>query len=314
MKISNRLHHFVKKFKIEAVCLILWSLFLFSSGSIVSAQTLPKLWTKGTQVRISVSLGQPILRLWGYGPSDSRIELTGNGVSDFTYAGTNGYFEFAKTFLPAPTDFFYPELCLTAIDLTGRATPPTCIPPLPVMKFDYDIGPVILPPTISLGAGSTAELTQTEASGITIPNSEVKIVLAEGGGAGNLAEFSIVRLARAYYIPDYTIKSDSRGHFSFNMPAVNPDNWRVFAVTNYSQGATSPKSNTLTFRVISPTTVAIQNIWRIILSFMSLPGLIIMEIFVILVILVFLFWSKINKIRVSPNASKEVKENQNQSK
>lgn len=263
---------------------------------------------------ISASVGEPVLRLWGYGPTNSRVELTGDRVTDFTYSGTNGFFEFSKTFLPLPNNLLYPELCLNGIDPVGLATPPTCIPPLPATNLSYDIGPIILPPTISLEVGSAVPGNQTEASGITIPNSEVKIVLAEGGGRSSLAEFSIVRLARAYYIPDYTVRSDSRGYFNFNMPTVSPDNWHVFAIAKYSQGIISPKSNTLTFRVISPTTVAMQNILKLILSFLNLPGLIIIEIFVILVILVFLFRSKMNKNRVPPSVSKEVKENQNQSK
>lgn len=260
---------------------------------------------------ISASLGEPILRLWGYGPANSRVELTGSGVSDFTYARSDGFFEFSKTFLPLPNNLLYPELCLTGIDLTGRATPPTCIPPLPATEFSYDIGPVLLPPTLSLETGLTIPGNQTEANGITIPNSQVKIVLAEGGENRKLADFSIVNEAKAYYIPDYTVKSDSQGYFSFNMPTVNPDNWKMFAMAVYSEGATSPKSTTLTFRVISPTFVAVENIWKAILSLLSLPGLIIIEVFVILVILVFLFWPKRNRIRVSPSISKQIKEDQN---
>jgi hypothetical protein len=261
-------------------------------------------------VTISASLGEPVLRLWGYGSSNSRVELDGRGVSDFTYSKVNGYFEFSKAFLPAPSDLLYPELCLTGIDLIGRATPPTCIPALPANRFSYDIGPIILPPTLSLESGVITPKTQTEASGMTIPDSEVKIVLAEGDGSRSLTNFSIVKTALAYYIPNYTVKSDSRGYFSFNMPDTTPDNWHVFAITTYSQGATSPKSNTLTFSVISPALAAIENIWKLILSLLTLPILIVLEILIILIIIAALILSKRHRIRVHPSISNPINEYQ----
>ena len=292
--------------RISAVYLILWRLFLYNEGLTVSAQTLPNFSTRRAQVTISASIGEPVLRLWGYGPSNSRVELGGNGVADFTYARVDGYFEFSRTYLPSPANLLYPELCLTGIDLVNRTTPPTCIPPLLANGFSYDIGPVILPPTISLDTGIVAPATQTGASGITIPNSEVKIVLAEGSDNESPINFSIVKTALAYYIPDYTVKSDSRGYFSFNMPNATPNSWRVFAITTYSQGATSPKSNTLTLKIISPTTFALESIWKLILSLLTLPVLIILEILIILVIIAALFLTKSRRMKIAPSTSKQV--------
>lgn len=300
LKISNL------KLKIGLSCLILGCLFLSNDDLIVSAQTLPITSTKTAQVTISASLGEPILRLWGYGPSNSRVELGGIGVADFTYANPDGYFEFPKTFLPTPTGLFYPELCLTAIDLVNRVTPPTCIPALPVSKYDFDVGPIILPPTLSIDTGSVASGAQTGASGITLPNSEVKIVLAESGGNQTLADFSIIKEARAYYIPNYTVKSDSRGNFNFNMPVAAPNTWRVFAVTTYSQGALSPKSNTLTLKVVSPFTISLENIWKLILSLLTLPVLITVEILIILIFITATLLTKRGRMKVSPSIPKTI--------
>jgi len=295
---------------ISFVYLILGCLFLSGNGLPASAQTLPNLGTRRAQVTISASLGEPVLRLWGYGPANSRVELSGRGVADFAYSRTDGYYEFSKAFLPSPTDFLYPELCLTAVDQVGRATPPTCIPPLPANEFSYDIGPIILPPTLSLEAGSTTPDTQVAASGMTIPNSEVKIVLAEGDTGNPLAKLSIVTEVSAYYIPNYTVKSDSQGYFSFNMPATTSDKWRMFAVTNYSQVATSPKSNTLTFEVISPALAAIQKFWKLILSLLTLPVFIFLEILIILILIALLLMKR-GKKKVSPNISNQINEYQN---
>jgi hypothetical protein len=296
------------------VWLVLSNIFLFNGQIVAHAQRLPASATTEALVTVSASIGEPVLRLWGYGPPGSRIELSGDRVSDFTYSETDGYFEFKKTFLPAPTDLLYPELCLSGIDQIGRATPPTCIPPLPANEFSYDIGPVILPPTLSLTEGSVAPFSQAEANGITIPNSVVRIALAENKGGQNLTNFSIVKEALAYYIPNYTVKSDERGYFNFNMPDTYPNTWRVFAITNYSQGATSPKSNTLKFEVVSPTLITIGKIWAFILSLLTLPALIIIEVLIILLIIAVTFLTKNGKKKVSLNIVDPIKEYQSQLK
>jgi hypothetical protein len=265
-------------------CLILLGFFLPDDVVNVSAQTLPSTTITKPLVTISVSLGEPLLKLWGYGQPDSRIEVSGNGVFDFTYSASDGYFEFTKVYLPSPIDNLYPELCLMGIDQVGRATPPTCIPNLPVGNFNFDVGPVILPPTLSLETGVTDQSSQAGAHGVTIPNSEVKIVMAEGKDSQGLSKLSIVKPAMAYFIPDYIVKSDSHGNFSFNAPNTNSTQWRVFAITNYSQGVYSPKSNTLKLEIVSPITIFLKNMWRFILSLFGLPAMIVLEVLVILLI------------------------------
>jgi hypothetical protein len=298
-------------------CLIFLSLFLFDDDLVTSAETLPISTTTGALVTISADIGSPVLKLWGYGSPNSRIEVSGDKVSDFTYSASDGYFEFQKVYLPSPDNAFYPELCLIGIDVDGRSTPPTCIPPLPANGFSYDIGPVILPPTLSLEAGTVAPSTQVEASGITIPDSEVKIVMAEdnvlaGSKSGqSLAHFDIVKKAKAYFIPNYTVRSDRQGNFSFNMPSTSITNWRIFAITNYSQGARSPKSNTLIFNVISPGIITMGNIWKFILSLLILPVLIIFEVAVILLIIVAIILNKKgHKTKAYLNVQEPIKEYQ----
>jgi hypothetical protein len=298
------------KLKIGVTCAILTCIFLINDASPVFAQTVTNFPTSPARVTISVSLGEPILKLWGYGAPNQRIEITGDRVTDFTYTRSDGYFEFLKTYLPQTSSLFYPELCLTGIDLMGRSTPPTCIPPLPVNSLSYDIGPVIIPPTISLEAGVIDASGQAGASGVTIPNSDIKIVLAEDRGSPDLSVFSIVRPARAYYIPSYTVKSDPLGNFSFNMPAGTPKTWRVFAITEYSQGATSPKSNTLKFEVQSPVLTAIRSLWKLILSLLTLPVFIILEIVVILLILTAIFLKKNRRRKIYLNNSVPVRQYQ----
>jgi hypothetical protein len=268
-----------------SVYAIFLAIFLLNDVPNVSAQTTHSTVITKPLVTISVSLGEPLLKLWGYGQPDSRIEVSGNGVFDFTYSSSDGYFEFTKVYLPSPIDNLYPELCLIGIDQAGRATPPTCIPPLPVGNFNFDVGPVILPPTLSLETGVTDQSSQAGAHGITIPNSEVKIVMAEGKGTKGISKLNIVKTAFAYFIPDYVVKSDSHGNFSFNAPNTNSSEWRVFAMTNYSQGVYSPKSNTLKLEIVSPINIFLKNLWKFILSLFGLPAMIVLEILIILLII-----------------------------
>ncbi|QQG41611.1 MAG: hypothetical protein HYV90_05665 [Candidatus Woesebacteria bacterium] len=303
----------MKKFVVfPAALFVLTHFLLVDDDLIIFGQTPPAPTTTEAQVAsvlpqitISATVGTPMLKLWGYGAPNSKIELNGDRVSDFAYTRADGYFEFPKIYLPTPTGEVYPELCLTGIDQTGRSTPPTCIPDLPANESSFDIGPVIMPPTLSLEEGVTTQALQTGASGITIPNSEVKIVLAEDSST-NIGKFDIVREARAYYIPNYTVKSDKQGYFSFNMPDASPKTWHVFAITKYSQGASSPKSNTLKFVIISQAANTFENIWAFILSLLALPSLIILEIVVILLILTATFLSKKDKRRISLNTTKQI--------
>ncbi len=300
---------FTKK-KASLFCFVLGLLFFANDQRAVAAIQTPATSIIEAKVTISASLGEPILRLWGYGPVNSRVELTGSGVSDFTFTSADGYFEFGRSYLPTTNAFFYPELCLTAIDGAGRITTPTCIPPLPTTQMSYDVGPVILPPTLSFEAGTVVVSSQTTAEGVTLPNSEVKIVLAEDGNRSKIAKLGLVKEAKAYYIPDYTVKSDSQGNFSFNMPNTTPNNWRVFAATTYSKGVLSPKSNTLVFKVVSPTLVLLENIWKFLLSLLTLPVLIFLEIFILLIIVLTIILTRKRKLKVLTNISKPVREYQ----
>lgn len=301
-------------FKLRIIILSLtWLILshLFFDTSVVHADipNVPKYSITGAEVTISASIGEPALMLWGYSSPDSRIEISGDRISDFTYSKPDGYYEFTKVYLPTPSDLFYPEICITAIDTLGRSTPPTCIPPLPLTGFSYNIGPVILPPTLSLTDGAITPSSQSGASGTTIPNSEVKIVLAEDGSLG-LNSFEIIGKVHAFYLPNYIIKSDNRGYFSFNMPNSSPNNWRVFAITNYTEGATSPKSNTLKYIVVSPTLAALSNFWRFLLSLLTLPILIIIEVIIILIVITMVILSKKRHRKVSPNIVDPVKQYQ----
>jgi len=182
------------------------------------------------QITVSTAIGEPLLTLYGWTSPKSLVRLSGQRVTDEVISDDKGYFFFDRVFLPGANPD-YPELCLSAIDTQSRISFPTCLAPLPGGPFNFNIGPVLLSPTISLSG--------TTANGATIPNVPVTITLA------TQPTRRLVTAAQAYFLPHYQISSDENGNFEFSLPDEEP--WRLFASAQFQNFAT-PKSNTLTFQ------------------------------------------------------------------
>jgi len=220
------------------------------------------------EVSISATIGEPKLTVFGWTSPLALVELKGQRVSELVVADQNGYFYFDRIFLPRANPN-YPEICLSVVDRQSRLSSfPTCLPPLPTGPFEIKVGPVLLPPTLSLEQGEFLPGQQVKASGATFPNSKVKIFLANetfhlrgeksrqfggtgvpaaGGGKHLGGEF--VKAVYAFSLPQYEIQSDEQGNFEFNLPAGRPASWKVFAAAEY-QSSPSPKSNSLNFKVL----------------------------------------------------------------
>ena len=237
-----------------------------SKAPTVNAAHLPPIQL---ETKVTAYVGEPKLTLFGYGPANAQINLTGIGVVDTALSVDSGYFEFINVYFPKATlnndgKYYYPEICLQAVDKNlGASTQPTCIPPLVANQNYYHIGPVILSPTIMLEKGTFTVGEQIKAYGSTIPNTEVEVFLAREKTPGNF--FDIVKDAFAYYIPSYQVKADSKGYYEFNIPADSPDSWRILT-GDKTQGANSPLSNSLSFEIVPAYYVIFWNI----LNFLAL--------------------------------------------
>ena len=230
------------------------------------------------EINISVSIGEPKLTVFGWTSPQASIELRGQRVSELAVADQTGYFYFDRVFLPRPKPN-YPEICLSVIDRASRISSfPTCLPPLPPKLGEIRVGPVLLPPTLSLERGEFLPGEQVKASGATFPKSKVTIFLANealspadkkltslhlqgeksrsAGGTtprrrpNGLLRSELIKKAYAFFLPQYEIQSDEQGNFEFNLPASYPQNWRIYATAEF-QGSPSPKSVSLSFRVLS---------------------------------------------------------------
>ncbi len=241
--------------------IILFAFFIIYKSSFTNPQTAFALENpQSHHVIVSTSIGEPKLTLFGYTSPNALVQLEGQRVSEQVIANLDGYFFFDRIFLPLPSlqlgKITYPELCLTSIDTQSRISFPTCLPSLPIGPFEITVGPVLLSPTFTLSKGNFLPQEQIVAQGLTIPNSEVNIFLANDSplsGQKWLNKFfrgKIISPALAYSLPQYQTKADKQGNFEFNLPTIKKANWKIFVGANF-QGAQTPKSNTLNFKIQS---------------------------------------------------------------
>ena len=236
-------------------CLLLFTFafFLFPFPSLASENP------SEIQITISATIGEPKLTVFGWTSPLALVELKGQRVSELVVADQNGYFYFDRVFLPRANPN-YPEICLSVVDRQSRLSSfPTCLPPLPTGPFEIKVGPVLLPPTLSLEQGEFLPGEQIKATGTTFPNSKVTIFLASETGATTprtvarqrpeILRGELIKKAYAFFLPQYEIQSDGQGNFEFNLPTGRPASWKVFAAAEY-QGSPSPKSNSLNFKVL----------------------------------------------------------------
>ncbi len=198
-------------------------------------------------ITVSAFIGEYRFTLYGYSSPNALITLQGMGVYDQTYADNTGYFEFKNRFSPQSPR----EACLTSQDQFGRTTAPNCLPPFPT-EYNVTIGPVIMPPTISLNANTYYEGDDVKLSGQTIPNTEVAFstfVDTKPSVYQYLSHaFDLVQPVEAAAFPRLTIKTDSKGNFSLALPSSRPDIFRLFAQTSYDSGI-SPQSIKLNLKI-----------------------------------------------------------------
>jgi len=230
----------MKSLTLGLVCSFLFLLFAGQSDTVLAFEQ----HLTPAPIKVSATIGEPKLTLFGYTCAHCLVYLQGQRVFEETNADSSGFFEFTKIFLPLPNPD-YPELCLTSIDNQRQITFPTCLPPLPTGPYHIEIGPVLLPPTLTLSQGTFAPNQQVIASGQAIPESTVNIYLSN-----QKSRLSLAKPALAYNLPHYQANANKNGSFEFNLP-ISYSEWRIFAASEFEENP-SPKSNTLTFKVLTP--------------------------------------------------------------
>lgn len=229
-----------------------------------------------------IAIGDYRFTLFGYTSPFAVVSFDGQGIHDETIANSKGYFEMANRFSP----FSPREACLSSKDQLGRISSPVCLPPFPT-KYTVSIGPVIIPPTLSLDKDVYYVDDQIKLSGQTVPNSEVNLSVFTKDSPPKGQSFirtDLIKTVEAFSFPELASKSDSAGNFSLSLPSGNPQSFRIFAQTDFKKDQ-SGESIKLNFQVYP--------VWMVIVKFFSfIVGAIksrLVEIMIALE-LAYLFW------------------------
>ena len=183
--------------------------------------------------------------LFGYTCPTCTVSVQNPGLYRSTDANSEtGKFEFASTF----PNTLVEDICLVAQDKLNRVTMPVCIPP-PPPDSKIAIGPVIMPPTVSINNNNFFTGDHIIVSGQTVPSTDIKLsFFTDESKTSFMARLNPVRETYAATLPKRDIKVDKQGNFTMNLPFEDPQFYRTFAQTIFEK-AFSQKSVTLNFDI-----------------------------------------------------------------
>jgi len=227
-------------------------IFLYGKNTNNSIETVAGIQNQQTiDVKVTATIGDSHLNLYGYTSPQALVTLEGMGILDHSYADNEGYFQFSTLFSSKSSR----EACLSSKDQLGRSSSPVCLPPFPAGN-DVSVGPVIMPPTISLNSQNYYMGDQVILSGQAVPNTEVSLSMF--GDNEKTSNFALIRPVEAFTFPELKIKSDNKGNFSINLPSSNPKKFRLFAQANFMKSISANSIN-LNFDILP--------IWMIVVKY-----------------------------------------------
>lgn len=214
------------------ILLFLFLLFPFQAQAIEQSNS----------VSVSASIGENEVSIFGYTSPNSKVELTGINIYSLDYSDDTGYFEFNSLVLPRNSS----ELCLQSKDDSSRSSSLICTPPPPSTNYHTDIGPIILPPTVSLEQDNIHPNTTVISSGQSIPKSTVTVYFYKVNDSAQ----SFPKSALAYSLPKIETTTDEKGNYNINLPTAYSSDYRLYTSVTYNDNF-SPKSNTLLYTMPS---------------------------------------------------------------
>jgi len=214
--------------------------FLYLSNSLKHSGSVAGLTNyQSASVNNSVFIGGSRLNLFGYTSPQGIVTFEGLGIFEQTTANNDGYFVFDVRFSPLISR----EACLSSKDQLGRISSPVCLPPFPEGD-DVNVGPVIIPPTLSLDKKDYFMGDEVILSGQAIPNTEVTLFVF-----GDDKNFQVIKQVEAFTFPELLTQTDKEGNYSVNLPSSNPKKFRLFAQVNYNKSI-SANSTKLSLEIL----------------------------------------------------------------
>lgn len=214
------------------LALFLLFIFLVFPISSIYASQLP---TESRDVRVSAFIGEGVLELFGYGPPNAKIKLEGSSIYESTTSNKNGYFIFKNVRIKIQKQ----QVCLQAYTKMGASSQPVCLT-IPLKKY-VRIGPIILPPIVSLNKRKFTINDFAIIEGSTVPNTAVSVKFFRT----DIDE----RSTNGISLPKLETKSNNDGQFSVNVPSNTDQRLRFYAQTELDE-STSGKSTTLTIDIL----------------------------------------------------------------
>jgi len=268
----------IENFKLK-IFFFLTTLTLLSISFVLPAKAS---YQSGAGTKITANIpAKADIRIYGYTAPYSIVQASSTRVFAQVSSDKTGYFLID----PLPVSNEAREVCLTTIDAEHRFGFPLCIG-IPDMDKPTEIGPILLAPTISINNNQIIQLqkNQGQATGVTIPNSEIEISFFDNASTG----LTLIPPVEAKSISKITTSTDKNGSFSINLPAAKALTYRIFAKAFYDPArdgagkAPTPNSQTLTYSVVTYSNYWLKNI---------LPWIIFLLLF-ILSLLALIWWER----------------------
>lgn len=232
----------IRNWSFRPLVLVLSLLFFSLIFHLTSAISYAAITRITDSVKLSASIPVTSVTITGYTCPTCRVELSNSRIFAAAYSDSTGFFVFNKTVLPRLPG----SLCLTSYDDYHRPSTPLCLPELPETNYHTDLGPILLPPILSINESSISPGQTVAASGKTIPLSTITIYLYQQSTPQLFPQAAL-----AASLPKFTTQSDAAGNYSFSLPTVYATDYRLFATTTFDNDYPTPKSNTLVFRLPS---------------------------------------------------------------
>ncbi len=255
--------------------ILLTSVFLFSSPS---TYALDPIYKSASQSATVGTIGS--FSLFGYTSPLAHVTLSSNETIASATADAEGYFFFRTITVSRDTR----EICIQSLDIEGLTSQPSCIA-FTAVFYGYNVGPILLSPSLALDAGSVLVGKSIQITGRTVPNSLVTL-------SSFLDKNRIIASPFAKdspftrSLPKLEGKSDAKGHFSFGYGSMTPQTTRVYANAR-KESALTAKSTTLKLEVLPFWKELLLLLIRALksLRFFLLPGIILLESLILIYLL-----------------------------
>lgn len=194
--------------------------------------------------------------LFGTTSPKAKVILSNSSISLETIANEKGEFSFSNQVSPISSR----EVCLETKDSFGRTSSPICLPPIP-SKYNSNIGPVLMPPTISTDKKGYLIGESSRVTGQSIPKSQIELQLFDN----DLSSISLVKSVFAKNNNSVTTETDESGNYSINISAKMEGKMKAFtrALTELSP---SSRSNILNINIYPPYMLVMAYLDNLILA------------------------------------------------